>query len=85
MARLVAGGVADGQILQMAVTTVSQRPDVLQGGHCGLDMLAADPARHLAVQLPGDSPVNLVAGVAESAHAGLFFPGEPGQPLDYVL
>lgn len=85
MAGLVAHGMADGQILQMAVATVGQWPDVLQGGRRGLHMIAADPARHLAMQLACDGLVNLVAGVAESAHTGLLGHGQSGQPFDYVL
>ena len=62
MPAVVAGIVADGQIFGMAVATLAQRLNVLQRGISLRHVLAADPARHLAVQLTGHGFVDFVAG-----------------------
>jgi hypothetical protein len=80
MALAIADFMADGQILGMAVAAVAQRLDVLQRGGLWRDMLAADPARHDAMQLARHGFVHLDAEVSQTAHAGIFlqntrFPG----------
>lgn len=89
MAPPVAMAMADSQVLQMAAATLALGPDVFQRGVGGADVLAADPAGHLSMQLPGDGVVNLGAGQGEAAHAcvvsaGLFSYGRLGLPGDDV-
>jgi hypothetical protein len=71
VALAVAHLVADGQIFGMAVAAVAQGLNVLERGGLGRDMLAADPARHAAMQLPGHSSVDFDSGVAQAAHSGI--------------
>ena len=59
---------ADREILRMAAAAFAQRLDVLQRGIHPRHVLAAHPARHLAMQLPGYGFVDLVAGEAQAAH-----------------
>ena len=72
MALAVAHLVADGQVLGMAVAAVALGLNVFQRRGLGRDMLAANPARHHAVQLAGDGAVHLDAKVLQTAHAGIF-------------
>ncbi len=69
MALLIAGAVADGQVLQVAAAACAARANVLQRGSLGRHMRAANPARHLAVKLARDGRVNFGAGGVEPAHA----------------
>ena len=69
MALLVAHAVADGQVLQVAAAAFAARANVLQRGQLRRHMLAANPARHLAVKLARNGCVDLDAGGMEPAHA----------------
>ena len=60
--------VADGEVFCMAVAALAERLNVLQRGGFARHMFAANPARHRAVQLTGNRLVDLVAGMAQSAH-----------------
>ena len=59
---VVAGIVADCQILNMAVTTLAQGLNMLKRGVSLRYMFATDPARNLAVQLAGHGFIDLVTG-----------------------
>ena len=63
MSLLVARRMADRQVGLVAVAAIAQGVDVLQRCVNDVDMLAAHPARHLAVQLAGDGVVDFLAGV----------------------
>ena len=63
MTLLVARRVTDGQIFDVAVAAFAQRLNVLQTRVNPFDVLAAQPARHLAMQLAGDGFVDFQAGV----------------------
>ena len=60
--------VADRQVVDMAVAAFAQWLDMFKRCISYFDMQAAHPARHLAVQLPGDGFVNFQAGVGWFAH-----------------
>lgn len=62
VALVVAMFMADGQILEVAVATLTQRLDVLQGGGFVWHMLTTHPTRYHAVHLACDSFVNLFSG-----------------------
>jgi hypothetical protein len=62
VALVVAVFMADGQILEMAVATLTQRLDMFQGGCFVRHVVTAHPARYHAVHLAGDSFVNLFSG-----------------------
>src|SRR4051812_8667939 len=66
--RVVAGPVADGEVLDVAVAAVDQRLDVFQRRVGQFHRFTADPARHDAVQLAGDGAVDLDAGEGQAAH-----------------
>lgn len=68
----VAGAMADSQVFQVAAAALALGADVLQGGVFGRDVLTADPAGHLPMQLPGDGVVDLGPGEREAAHALIF-------------
>ena len=61
VASVVADLMADSQVFRVAVTTLTQRPNMLQRGSCWRHMFTADPARHLAMKLPCHGFVDLVA------------------------
>jgi hypothetical protein len=65
---VVAMGVADGQVLEMAVAAFAQGLDVLERGVGWRHVLAAHPAWHYAMQLAGHGFVDFVAGQAQFAH-----------------
>ena len=69
MALVVAQFVADGQVVRMAVAAFSQGLDMFQRRGSGQHMLAADPARHHAMQLPRHRFVHFLSGLIQSAHA----------------
>ena len=69
MALVVAGVVADGQVVLVAATALALRLDVLQGGVLKCDMFAAHPARHHAVHLPRHGFVNFDANKRQRTHA----------------
>lgn len=69
VALLVAYTVADGQVLKVAAAAFAARVNVLQRGQLRRHMLAANPARHLAVKLARNGRVDLDAGGMEPAHA----------------
>ena len=52
----------------MAIAALAERLNVLQRGCLTGHMFAANPARHHAVKLTGYRFVDLVSGVAQSAH-----------------
>ena len=64
----IADLVADREVFCMAVTALAERLNVLQRGGLRRHMFAANPARHRAVQLTCNRLVDLVAGMAQSAH-----------------
>lgn len=68
----VAGAMADGQIFQVAAAALALGADVLQRSVFRGDVLTADPAGHLPMQLPGDGVVDLGPGEREAAHALIF-------------
>ena len=68
MTLAIANPVADGEVFCMAVAALAERLNVLQRGGLARHMFAANPARHHAVALTGYRLVDLVAGVAQSAH-----------------
>ena len=68
MTLAIADLMADGEIFCMAVAALTERLNVLQRGGVRRHMFAANPARHRAVQLTGNRLVDLVAGMAQSAH-----------------
>ena len=68
MALTIADPVADGEVFCMAVAALAERLNVLQRGGFARHMFAANPARHHTMQLTGDRLVDLVAGMAQSAH-----------------
>ena len=68
MTLTIADFMADGEVFCMAVAALAERLNVLQRGGLRRHMFAANPARHRAVELTGYRPVNLVAGMAQSAH-----------------
>ena len=61
--------VADRKVFCMAVAALAERLNVLQRGGLRRHMFAANPARHHTVQLTGNHLVDLVAGMAQSAHS----------------
>ncbi len=63
VARLVAQRMADGQIGLVAVAAFAQRLNMFQRCVNDVDVLPANPARHLAVQLAGDGVVDFLAGM----------------------
>ena len=65
----IANPVADSKVFCMAVAALAERLNVLQRRGVRRDVFAANPARHGAVELTGDRLVDLVAGVAQSAHS----------------
>lgn len=65
----IADLVADGEILRMAVAAFAAGLNVLQGRRLGGHVLAANPARHCAVELPRHGFVDLVAGQPQPAHS----------------
>ena len=65
----IANPVADSKVFCMAVAALAERLDVLQRGGTRRHMFAANPARHHTMQLTGNRLVNLVAGMAQSAHS----------------
>ena len=60
--------VTDGEVFCMAIAALAERLNVLQRGCLTGHMFAANPARHHAVKLTGYRFVDLVSGVAQSAH-----------------
>ena len=72
MALAVADLMADSQIFGVAAAALAQRLDVFQCGGLGRDMLTADPARHLAMQLTGHSAVDLDSNMSQTAHGHIF-------------
>ena len=64
----IADPVADREVFCMAVTALAERLNVLQRGGLRRHVFAANPARHHTMQLTGYRLVDLVAGVAQSAH-----------------
>ena len=72
MALAVARFVADRQVFRVAIAAVAASLNMLQRGRLWHDMLAANPARHDAVQLPGNGFVHLDAEVAQTAHRHIF-------------
>ena len=68
MALVVAAPVADGQVFNMAVAAFAQRLNMFQRCVRRLNMRAAHPTRHLAMQLARDGVVNFDSGVGEFAH-----------------
>jgi hypothetical protein len=52
----------------VAVAAFAQGLNMLKRSGLGRDMLAADPARHSAMQLPGHGSVDFDSGVAQAAH-----------------
>ena len=60
--------VADRKVFCMAVAALAERLNVLQRGGLRRHMFAANPARHHTMQLTGYRLVDLVAGMAQSAH-----------------
>ena len=68
MTLTIADLVTDGQIFCVAVAALAERLNMLQCGGLARHVLAANPARHRAMQLTGDRLVDLVAGMAQSAH-----------------
>ena len=63
VALVVAKRMADGQITLVAVTAFAQGLNVFQRCINHVHMLATHPARHLAVQLAGDSVVDFLPGM----------------------
>ena len=72
MALAVADLVADDQVFGVAAAAFTQRQDVLQCGGFWCDMVAADPARHLAMQLTGHSAVDLDSNMSQTTHGHIF-------------
>ena len=68
MTLTIADPVADGEVFCMAVAALAERLNVLQRGGLRRHMFAANPARHHTMQLTGYRLVDLVAGMAQSAH-----------------
>ena len=68
MTLTIAHRMADGEVFCMAVAALAERLNVLQRGGVRRHMFAANPARHGAMQLTRDRLVDLVAGMAQSAH-----------------
>ena len=68
MALLVALQMADRQVISVAVAALAAGRDVFKRGVFGGDVLAAHPARHLAVQLAGYGGVDFDAQGGECAH-----------------
>ena len=68
MALTIAHRMTDGEVFGMAVAALAERLNVLQRGGLRRHVFAANPARHRSVQLTGDRLVDLVAGMAQSAH-----------------
>ena len=60
---LVAHRMADSQIGLMTVAAFAYRLNVFQRCVNHVDVLTANPARHLAVQLAGDGVVDFLPGV----------------------
>ena len=69
MALMVANRVTNRQIFEMTVATLTERLNMLKRGIAGQHMLAANPARHLPMQLARHGLVNLVAGMAQLTHS----------------
>jgi ankyrin repeat protein len=63
MALMIATAVANRQVFNMTVAALAERLDVLKCGIGWQYMFAAQPARHAAMQLAGNSFINFVAGV----------------------
>jgi hypothetical protein len=70
MACVIASAMANGQILQVAVTAFAKWLDVLKRRIGRRHMLSTDPAWHGTMQLARNRFVDFVAGVAEFAHTG---------------
>ncbi len=68
MALTIAYFVTDGEVFGMAVAAVAERLNVLQRGGFARHVFSANPARHHTMQLTGYRLVDLVAGMAQSAH-----------------
>ena len=73
MALTIAHLMTDGEVFCMAVAALAERLNMLQRGGFVRHVFAANPARHRSVQLTGDRLVDLVAGVAQSAHKNSAF------------
>ena len=72
MTLAVAGFMADGQVVGVAVAAFAAGLNMLKRRRLGRDMFAANPARHDAVQLPRNSFIHLDSKVAQTAHASIF-------------
>ena len=84
MTLAIANPVADGEVFCMAVAALAERLNVLQRRGVRRDVFAANPARHGAVELTGDRLVDLVAGMAQSAHDNAaFIPVPIASPPSY--
>ena len=68
MALTIADPVADGEVFCMAVAALAERLNMLQRGGVRRHVFATNPARHHTMQLTGDHLIDLVAGMAQSAH-----------------
>ena len=62
MALIVADLMTDSQVFRVAVSTLTQRLNMLQRGSGWRHMFTTNPTRHLAMKLPCHGFVNLVAG-----------------------
>jgi hypothetical protein len=65
MALVVAAVMADGQVVLVAVATLTQGLNVFEGGLFMGHMRPADPTRHHAMHLARDRFVDFVAGELE--------------------
>ena len=72
MALAIASLVANRQIFGVAVAAIAQGLDMLQRGCVWRDMLAANPARHDAVQLPRNGFVHLDPEMPQTTHRHIF-------------
>ena len=72
MTLTVAGFMADGQVVGVAVAAFAAGLNMLKRRRLGRDMFAANPARHDAVKLPRDGFIHLDSEVAQTAHALIF-------------
>ena len=61
VASVIADLMADSQVFRVAVTTLTQRLDMLQRGSGWRHMFTTNPTRHLAMKLPCHGFVDLVA------------------------
>jgi len=60
--------VTDSEVFCVAIAAMAERLNVLKRGGIARHMFAANPARHHTMQLTGYRLVDLVAGMAQSAH-----------------